>query len=168
MSREYAVVWIPPWALRVPQVAEFAQRVTQAYEEGFLTLTGEFARDGCLPAALESVLVEHEVPYDFRVFESEVWKSDALGYWRPGLQESRTWALLEGEAFVWVADLRRLLDSVADPAECVAAVRVALDLADPRVPDLRVYPDPRARQAGELRALCAVGLPVRHRAKACP
>jgi hypothetical protein len=167
MSTHYAIVLVPMWALRIRSMAELLQSTANGDERfedrGLLHLAGQIAWNGELPTALVLGLHEQGVPYDFFIESESAPGIDQRGYWRPGMHEPRTWSEVDGEAFVWVSSVRRVLGATGTTDECLRAMVATLDEAEPVVPDLRAFPDPRATRAEDLRSVTrsARGAPVR-------
>lgn len=156
MGAHYANVFVPTWALRILPVADVLQstgRADESYEDdGLFRLGGEIATGGYLPSRLVRSLHEHEIPYDFFIEHESRRGLDQRGYWRPGMDEPRTWSVIDGHAFVWVSCVRDVLGGRGTPGQRLRVVAAQLDEAEPTVPDLRAFPDPRARRADDLRS----------------
>ncbi len=155
MSNHYANVAMPTWGLGIAHVADVVQFIGRSNEtreeHGLLRIAGDFAPAGSLPSELVQALHGHEVPYDFFIEHVSGLRMDQRGYWRPGMDEPRTWFEIDGLAFVWVSLIRGTL-ARGTVGQSLQAVAAQLDEAEPAVPDLRAFPHPRLKRADDLRS----------------
>src|SRR3984893_5429166 len=135
MGAHYANVLVPTWALRILPVADVLQSTGRADEshedDGLFRLGGEIATGGYLPSRLVRALHEHEVPYDFFIEHGSGLGFDQRGYWRPGMDEPRTWSEIDGNAFVWGSCVRGVLGARGSAGQRLQAVAAKLDEAEP-------------------------------------
>src|SRR6266702_1581997 len=157
MGTQYASVLVPTWVLRAPSVVDLLQSkagsgAETSEDQGLLRLAWQIAWNGELHA-LVLALHEHEIPYDFFIENGSGLGIDQRGYWRPGMDEPHIWSEIDGNAFVWVSSVREVCSARGTAGQRLRAVAVKLDEAEPVVPDLRAFPDPRARRAEDLRSV---------------
>lgn len=154
-----ATVFLPAWAWRLSRVAELVTLLIgreQTEDDGQVVwITGEIAKYGCLPGDLVALFHELDVPYDYCIKEAGDDGGDLEGFWRPGMSEAEAWSSIGGEGFLVVSAIAKILDAGGTDAERVAVLREMIERAQPTVPPLHEYPDPREQNAAALREVTA-------------